>query len=198
MSGEGRRVRLAAPEDAAAMAAIYAPYVRTSVATFEYDPPDEAEMAARMAAAEGQLPWLVFEADGRVAGYAYAGRLGQRRGYDWSATASVYIEQGRRRTGAGRALYAALERLITAQGYRTLYALIAVPNSDSEAFHLRLGYERQGLLPHAGYKFGRPVGVAYYAKTLLPVTENPPLPRPFSALLPAQVQAALVPKVSTE
>ena len=103
----------------------------------------------------------------------------------------MYVESTFRGGGLGRRLYTALEALLARQGYRTAYGVLTFPNPASEAFHQRMGYERQGLLMTAGYKFGKPLGVAYYAKALLPVVENPPPPLPFGALPPEEVEGIL-------
>lgn len=183
-------VRLAQEEDMAAIAAIYKPYVLRYTVTFEEVPPSAEEMLLRRQALAG-FPWLVCEAEGQVLGYAYAGQLGQRAGYRWAAAASVYIKEGCRHGGVGRALYTALAGLLRAQGYRALYGVVASPNPESERFHERMGFERQGFLKHAGYKFGKPLGVIYYAKDLLPVMADPPLPIPFGQV-PAQEVAAIL------
>lgn len=169
-------------QDAGAIASIYAVYVKNTTISFEYDPPGEAEILRRIEERQGLFPWLVCEADGRVVGYAYAGRLGARQGYDWACEVSVYIEEGSRQKGVGGQLYTALCKLLTLQGYRTAMALIACPNPQSETFHQRMGFEKQGVLENVGYKFGKPISVAYYGKALLPVVQNPPRPVPFSAL----------------
>src|SRR5437763_7325160 len=98
-------VREATADDAAACAAIYAPYVIDTSVSFETRPPSAAEMAERIAAAH---LWLVLEEEGRVVGYAYATRFHARAAYRWACETSVYLEAGRRRTGGGRALYGAL------------------------------------------------------------------------------------------
>ncbi|NLW78594.1 MAG: N-acetyltransferase [Ruminococcaceae bacterium] len=169
------------------MTEIYTPYVEADTASFETVAPDTGEMARRLQKTTEVFPWLVCEQAGQVIGYAYASRLGERAGYDWSAAASVYVAGSSRRTGAGKALYNALFALLTAQGYRALYGVLASPNPASERFHERMGFVRQGLLQHAGYKFGRPMGVAYYAKDLLPVMENPPRPKPITAFSSADI-----------
>ena len=119
---ESRLVRDATVEDAAACAAIYAPYVRDTVVSFELEPPTPAQMAGRIEAALARHAWLVLEDDGRVVGYAYGSTFNARAGYAWSTSVSVYTEPGRRRTGAGRALYTALLDRLAARGYRNALA----------------------------------------------------------------------------
>ena len=94
-------VRDATPEDAAACAAIYTPYVRDTAITFESTPPSPAEMARRIAAAQRAHAWVVLDEGGRVVGYAYGGPYKDRAAYQWSCEVSVYVMLGRRRSGAG-------------------------------------------------------------------------------------------------
>lgn len=185
------RIRRATGRDIPAITAIYAPYVLNTAVSFETDPPDEAEMARRMVEREGKLPYLVAEREGNVVGYAYASRFAQRAGYDWAADASVYVHSGQQHGGVGQALYRALVALLTAQGYRVLFGVLASPNPQSERFHERFGFRREGLLTHVGYKFGQPKGVSYYALDLHPPMENPPRPRPLSDLSDGEIETIL-------
>ncbi len=120
MSRGCARVRDAAEHDAAACAAIYAPYVTDTAITFETDPPPPAEMAARIAAAARTHAWVVLEDEGRVVGYAYARPFKSRAAYRWSCEVSVYLEPRRQRTGGGRALYDALFARLAERGFRPL------------------------------------------------------------------------------
>jgi phosphinothricin acetyltransferase len=144
-------VRDATANDAAACAAIYAPYVTHSVISFELDPPDAAEMARRIA---GSLAWLVLEDEGRVVGYAYAGPFAPRAAYRWACEVSVYLELGRRRTGGGRALYEVLLPRLAARGFRVAVAGMTLPNPGSEGLHRALGFQPVGTYRRIGYKFG--------------------------------------------
>lgn len=185
-------LRLAGPQDAAAVASIYAPYVEGTDVTLEYDVPPAAEMARRMAEKAGLFPWLVAEdGDGTVLGYAYGGRLAARRGYDWVCEASIYMAQSAHRRGLGRALYTALLEVLAAQGYRSVVGILSIPNPASQRFHERMGFVSQGLLEDITYKFGRVRSVGYYVKHLHPAMESPPAPVPLSALAEGAVRAIL-------
>ena len=131
------RIRPATADDAAACAAIYAPYVAETAISFEIVPPDRDEMARRIAVAAEHHAWLVLEDDGRVVGYAYGGRYKEREAYRWACEVSVYVERGRRRSGAGRALYEALFERLSARGYRTAVAGMTLPNDASAGLHAR-------------------------------------------------------------
>jgi L-amino acid N-acyltransferase YncA len=168
-------VREAGAEDAAACAAIYAPYVRDTAITFELDPPSEAEMAARIEASQKTHAWLVAEEDGQVIGYAYAGPYKERAAYRWSCEVSVYIERGRHRTGAGRALYEALFTRLVTRGYRTAVAGMTLPNEASAGLHRALGFEPVGTYRHIGWKHNTWHDVTWTQRPLTP-TPTPPTP----------------------
>jgi len=168
-------VRAAEVRDAAACAAIYAPYVSSTAITFELTAPDEAAMAARIGAAARHHAWLVLEDAGRVVGYAYGGPYKSRAAYAWSCEVSVYVEMGRRRSGAGRALYAELFARLAARGYRTAVAGMTLPNEASEALHRAMGFEPIGTYRRIGWKHDNWHDVAWTQRHLTP-TPTPPTP----------------------
>ena len=145
-------VRDATEADAAACAAVYAPYVTDTVITFEYDVPSAADMAGRIAAARGTHAWLVLEDDDRVVGYAYAAPVKNRAAYQWSCEVSVYLELGRRRSGSGRALYTALFERLAERGFRRAIAGMTLPNEASEGLHRAMGFEPIGVQRRIGWK----------------------------------------------
>src|SRR3954467_7610904 len=100
--------RLAVPDDGAACAAIYGPYVAGTAISFEVVPPSASEMASRIARVTGHYPWVVVEADGVVGGYAYATRHRERPAYDWTAETTVYVDEAVHGRGLGRAPMRAL------------------------------------------------------------------------------------------
>lgn len=161
-------VRDARRDDAAACAAIYAPYVTDTAITFEYEPPTAADMAARIAAAQQAHAWLVLEDDGRVVGYAYAGRYKERAAYRWSCEVSVYLELGRRRGGGGRVLYEALLDRLAERGFRTAVAGMTLPNDASAGLHAALGFEPVGTYRRIGWKLGAWHDVAWVQRELGP------------------------------
>jgi L-amino acid N-acyltransferase YncA len=160
------QVRDATEDDAGACAAIYAPYVTDTAITFEYDPPSAAEMARRIAASQRAHAWLVLEEEGRVVGYAYAGPFKERVAYRWSAEVSVYLEAGRRRSGSGRLLYEALFARLTERGFRTLIAVMTLPNDASEGLHRAFGFEPVGTLRRVGWKHGEWRDVAWAQRSI--------------------------------
>lgn len=154
--------------DAPAIAEIYAHHVRHGTASFELDPPDEAEIAARMAKGLGQgWPWLAARgADGAVLGYAYAAQLHSRPGYRFACEDSIYIRHDALGQGIGTALLAALIDAATASGFRQMLALIAGTEPASIALHARAGFVRCGLQRGVGWKRGRWIDVIHMQRAL--------------------------------
>jgi phosphinothricin acetyltransferase len=150
-------VRAAAPGDVPRIAAIYAHHVLNGLASFELEPPDEAEIGRRLADVRARrLPYLVAEADGRIVGYAYAARYRSRPAYRYTLEDSVYVDRDCGGRGIGRRL---LDRLVSesaATGARQMIAVIGdSANRGSIALHEACGFACVGLLPAVGYKFGR-------------------------------------------
>lgn len=181
-------VRAAAPEDAAALLAIYAPYVRKTAITYEYEVPSEAEFRARIerTLAAG-FPYLVLEREGEPVGYAYVGRLHERAAYDWSVETSIYLAEDERGCGTGRVLHDALEEALRAMGMLDMCACIAVPNGaddeyltrNSEQFHAHMGYRKVGEFVQCAQKFGRWYNMVWMEKSLGERVPNAPAPKRF-------------------
>ncbi len=160
------RVRDATEDDAAACAAIYAPYVTDTTVSFEYAAPTPDEMRRRIAAALRTHAWVVLEDDDRVVGYACAVPFKERAAYRWSCEVSVYLEPGRRRSGSGRQLYDALFARLTERGFRTLLAVMTLPNDASEGLHRALGFEPVGTFHRVGWKHGQWRDVAWVQRSI--------------------------------
>ena len=169
-------IRDAGPSDAASCADIYAPYVRDTDISFETEPPSAQEMSDRIAAARDRHAWLVLEDAGEVVGYAYGGPFMARAAYQWSTAVSVYLQHGRRRTGAGRALYEALFERLAGRGFRTALAGITLPNEASVGLHRALGFEPVGTYRRVGWKFGSWHDVAWCQRPLGDDDAAPPDP----------------------
>jgi L-amino acid N-acyltransferase YncA len=127
-------------------------------------------------------PWLVSEEPDAVIGYAYASQHRSRAAYQWSADVSVYIHEGWRSQGVGRALYTALFALLRAQGFANVYAGIALPNRGSVALHEAMGMTPVGVYRRVGYKLGAWHDVGWWEGTLQLLTDSPTPPRPLTAL----------------
>lgn len=186
-AGAGRRVvriRPAAPEDGAALAAIYAPYVLDTPISLEAEPPDAAEMARRIADGGDLYRWLVCEVEGEAAGYAYAGRFRAREGYRFTAETSVYVAAALHRRGVARALYTELLDLLIAQGFTRAIAGVTLPNAASIGLHEAFGFTACGVYGRVGWKFGAWWDVGQWQRPLAPERTPPPEPLPLSALPP--------------
>jgi len=153
-SGYGLRatIRLATEKDPGEISAVYAPVVRDTIISFEIEPPTEGEMRRRIINTLERFPWLVYERDGRISGYAYAATHRSRFAYQWCADVSAYVHENERRRGVGRALYTSLNSLLVLQGYYNAYAGIALPNPASVGLHESLGFRLIGIYRRTGYK----------------------------------------------
>ena len=160
------RIRTATTADVPALVDIYAPYVRETAISFEYEVPTLQDFESRVTRTLTRYPWIVAERDGTILGYAYASAFHPRMAYAWCADLSVYIACGERRRGAGRVLERAVAALCAALGYRRLYALVTEENAASIAFHEAVGYRRVAFFPEQGYKMGRWLGVYWLEKEL--------------------------------
>jgi len=153
--------RLARPDDAAALLAIYKPYVEKTAITFEYDVPSLEDFEERIKTISADFPYLVAEEEGRILGYAYAGRYRERKAYDWVVELSIYLDENARGKGLGKALYERLLKLLAALNYQRAYACITVPNPGSIHFHEKLGFSPIGVFEASGYKFEKWYGIAW-------------------------------------
>ncbi|HEX8574409.1 MAG TPA: GNAT family N-acetyltransferase [Allosphingosinicella sp.] len=171
------RPRAATPDDAAAIAEIYAPFVTGSAVSFETRPPDEAAIRARIEAGGGLYPWLVAEAeDGSLLGYAYAARFRERPAYRFAVETSVYLRSGESGRGLGRQLYEPLLAGLEDQGFTQAIAAITLPNEASVRLHERLGFERAGIYRQVGWKFGAWHDVGLWQRALAAAGSPPAEP----------------------
>jgi phosphinothricin acetyltransferase len=150
-------VRPSIEADISAITAIYAHAVGHGTASFEVEPPDEAEMARRrQAVLAGGYPYLVAEIDGTLAGYAYAGAYRPRPAYRFTVEDSIYVAPDRQGSGVGRALLVALIEACEALGFRQMVAVIGDSASQgSIRLHESLGFRPVGVLEAIGFKHGR-------------------------------------------
>lgn len=167
------RIRSAAPADAAALLAIYAPYVRDTAVTFEYDVPTEPEFSRRIEETLEKYPYLVLEDRGEIRGYACAGPFKGRAAYDWAVETTVYISRDAHGRGYGKVLYTALEEELKRRGFLNAYACIAYSEKEDETlthasprFHEAMGYRLCGTFRKCGYKFGKWYDMIWMEKML--------------------------------
>ena len=168
-----KRIRLADVEDAEAILGIYKTYIENTRVTFETEVPSVEAFKERMERIMAHFPWIVCEIDGRIAGYAYGSKHGERAAYRWSADLSVYIDAKFHRRGIASALYRAVMELLRLQGYFTVYAGVSTPNEKSEAFHTAIGFRNLGEFKNVGFKLGLWRGVAWYELPLAEYVAEP-------------------------
>lgn len=158
--------------DAAACAAIYAPFVRESAVSFEEVVPDADAIAERIARLSATHAWLVAEVDGRTAGFAYGSPHRERAAYRWACEVSTYVDPEHRRRGIGRALYGELFARLRAQRFHVVCAGITLPNDASVGLHESLGFELVGVYRGIGWKAGAWRDVGWWQMQLIPPLDD--------------------------
>lgn len=183
-------IRFATEHDSSALLAVYAQYIETSV-TFESPAPTQGAFLERIQGILRFYPYLVWEENGSILGYAYAHRYRERAAYDWDAELSIYLDRRAVSRGIGKKLYGALLELLMLQGVINAYGVVSTPNAGSEALHERLGFVRQCTHKNMGFKGGKWLDVTYYKMQLGPYTQEPAPVRPVWDLPEKQVQAIM-------
>ena len=193
------KFRVARPEDAGALRAIYAPYVEETAITFEYEVPDIETFRARIAHTLATYPYIVAVEDDKIIGYAYVGRLHERAAYDWTVETSIYVDRSARKHGLGRQLYERLEAILRAMNIINVNACIAYPgtnndpylNTNSPDFHAHLGYRLVGHFHACAYKFDRWYDMIWMEKWIAPHPAKPKAMIPFPELPEEVVERCL-------
>ena len=180
------KLRIASPEDARKLRDIYAPYVKKTAITFEYDVPTVKEFKNRIKTTLENYPYIVSLDKDEIVGYAYLGRFKARRAYDWSAETSIYVKEEFRGRGIGKILYQALEKTAQKQGIVNLFACVTnakIPDGHQDnvsvGFHMHMGYKKVGTLEKCGYKFGKWYNMTVFSKTIGKRRKNMPPVVPF-------------------
>jgi L-amino acid N-acyltransferase YncA len=170
-------IRPASAPDIPAITRIYAHAVTHGTASFEYEPPSEAEMARRMSELTDKgFPYFSAEADGTLAGYAYAGPYRTRPAYRFTLEDSVYVAPEAQGRGVGRALLSQLIAQAERQGFRQMIAVIGdSEQTGSIALHAALGFGYVGSLPNTGFKFGRWLDSVLMQRPLGPGSSTVPI-----------------------
>lgn len=158
-----RAVRL---EDAKALAAIYNPFIRETVITFEEEAISEQEMASRIAKVTADYPWLVWEEEGAVIGYAYGSTWRTRHAYRFTTETTIYLAPESQGKGLGSRLYEGLLTELKTRGFHSALGGIALPNGPSVRLHEKLGFRKVGHMTEAGWKFGAWVDVGFWERLL--------------------------------
>ena len=166
-------IRLAERPDVAGILEIYAPFISDTSVTFEETVPDEASFWERIKGIMAELPFLVCEIDGRIAGYAYASDYRSRASYRWTKEVSVYIHPDFYRRRVAQALYTSLNEMVCYQGIADLLAIITMPNESSVGFHEHFGYRKCAEFSKVGYKLGQWQTVGWFELFLQDETMSP-------------------------
>ena len=172
-------IRLATKDDAAGMLEIYAPFILNSGITQETEVPLVEDFQQRIISNLEERPWLVCEINNEIAGYAYAGKHRDRKGYQWCTEPSVYISEKYFGFGIANALYTALFNILKIQGYVNAYAVITLPNDRSIAFHKKFGFDYLTTYKKIGYKLGQWHDVGWMQYEVNPHKEDPADPIKF-------------------
>lgn len=149
-------------EDAAQIAEIYNYYIKNTIVSFEESPVHSQEMASRIEEISSSLPWLVYEEQNRIAGYAYASKWKGRCAYRYSVESTVYLNPTLRGKGVGSVLYEALLDILKSQGYHTVLGGISLPNEASIKLHEKFGFRKVAHFSEVGFKFNKWVDVGYW------------------------------------
>lgn len=180
MKDEDIRIRVATPDDAGEILEIYAPYIKNTAITFEYEVPSLEEFEARMRNILKKYPYIVAEKTGEILGYAYTGAFKGRAAYDWTVEITIYLKENKKKMGLGRKLYNALEGISKAQNILNLNACIGYPEIEDEylsknsvRFHEHLGYNLVGEFHKCGYKFGTWYNMVWMEKLIGVHNANP-------------------------
>jgi L-amino acid N-acyltransferase YncA len=148
--------------DIAAVTEIYNYYIRHTTITFEEEDVTVDEMAQRVANITAQFPWFVLEADGTLAGYAYANVFKARSAYRFTVETTVYLNHTITGKGYGTALYQYLLAELKGRGIKNAIGVIAIPNPASVKLHEKLGFQQVGHFKSVGWKFEQWLDVGYW------------------------------------
>lgn len=173
-------IRPAKPADAANLLAIYSPYIINTAFTFETEVPSTENFSQRIITYQQNWPWLVYEVNGVIAGYAYAAKHRDRAAYQWCVESSVYVHNDFQQKGIAKGLYKTLFEILRYQGCRNVYAGITLPNDKSIAFHKNYGFARLADYKNIGYKINKWHTVSWWQLQLNEYTENPVAPLKFT------------------
>ncbi len=150
--------------DAEALTAIYNPFIRTSSATFEETEITVDEMRKRIQSIhfEKKYPFLVFEEDGEILGYAYGSSFRERISYRFTAESTVYVEPSSFGKGIGKQLYTLLLEQLSEGGFHSVIGVITLPNDPSVKLHEQFGFKKAGLFTESGFKFNQWMDVGFW------------------------------------
>lgn len=160
------KIRMANESDSEEILGIYAPYIKNTVITFEYDIPTIDEFKSRIRKISKDYPYLVCTLNDKIIGYAYSYRHKERAAYKWNVELSVYINNAYLNYGIGKAFYTALIEISKLQNIQNIYGGVTCNNINSEKLHEYFGFKKLGVYHNTGYKFGKWHDVAWFEKSI--------------------------------
>lgn len=166
-------IRLARKSDSENILRIYAPYIEDTAVSFETEVPTVNDFANRIETICQQYPYLVYQADDKTVGYAYASRHRERDAYRYDVDVSIYVLNEYQGSGVAHKLYGCLFKILKEQGYYNAYAACTTPNEKSLKFHSKFGFLLIGTHHNTGYKFGKWHDVIWLEKMINEITEKP-------------------------
>ena len=155
-------IRFANELDCENILKIYTPYILESAISFETTVPSLQEFTGRFKDINATYPWLVYEENGQILGYAYGSPHRSRCAYSWSCEVTVYVDPSHHQKGVGSLLYKSLFQILKMQGFYNLFAGITQPNEGSNKIHTKLGFKKIGTYKNIGYKFSAWHDVSWY------------------------------------
>jgi L-amino acid N-acyltransferase YncA len=155
-------IRSVERNDVEAITAIYNYYIENTIITFEEEMISVSEMASRIEAISIKYPFLVYEENGTIAGYAYATPWKVRSAYRYSAENTIYLHPDAKGKGIGSALFQKFLDEINKTGLHALIGGIALPNNASVALHEKFGFKKVAQFEETGFKFGKWIDVGYW------------------------------------
>lgn len=156
-------IREVCVRDAQEIVDIYNYYIENTNITFEENILSAEDMKQRIEEKlEHNNPWIVYEENGKVIGYAYLGTWRDRSAYRFSKESSVYVKEDMKGNGIGTLLYKELIKLAKERGIHAIIASITCPNELSFKLHEKLGFEKMAEYKEVGYKNDTWLDVAFY------------------------------------
>lgn len=159
-------IRRVKDEDAKELAEIYNYYIRKTEISLELKEVSVSEYLDRIHRVTSFYPWLVYEEDGEILGFAYLDKFNTREAYATTADLSIYVNHKKKHKGIGKALYSEIEKLGLSLGICKIISLITSTNRTSISFHKKMGFSKLCVIKDVAYKHGKWVGVSFLEKTI--------------------------------
>lgn len=190
--------RLVELSDAKEILEVYAPYIKNTTITFEYEVVSIDEFTERIKNISSEFPYIVCIYEGNIIGYAYAHKYGERAAYQWSSELSIYLKHGYEKMGVGKTLYKMVMDILKLQNIRNVYGCITGDNEKSVNFHKKLGFEFVGRFEKAGYKFDKWIDVVWYQKRIKETNNSPEHFIPINKIDKNSIEQILKDKIYTK